>query len=277
MNSHDPNDSSANTIQDLIKILPKHEQTLQVRMQDNPSTAASSSSSTHKTQKHLNNHRTSNSNSPNNIPCYHTLRYDFKPASVNSDEPAKLELTKDGQVTIRAPNVGGSICTFKGQRRPHMKECLLIVDNKTGEVVLQKLTDNITVKATRTNGGLSGNGTAGGCGSSNGNTISNNGSNTVNGVNNNNSNSLIITTSASTGNHQTPHAAPSSSSLMAANINDKIPTSDAIISNTRVDGPQLSEESSDSNSSDGSSSDSSNSSSESSSSNSSPNHEGFTF
>lgn len=88
-------------------------------------------------------------------PNYHTLRYDFKPASVNSEEPAILELTPNGQVTIKAPNVGGSSANytvFRGQRRPHVKECLLIIDNSTGEMVLQKLTDNIKVKATRTLG-----------------------------------------------------------------------------------------------------------------------------
>lgn len=83
---------------------------------------------------------------------YHTLRYDFKPASVDSERPAEVEFMQNGEVAITAPNVAGSVAShtvFRGPRRPHVKECLLVIDNVTGEMVLQKLTDNITVKARR--------------------------------------------------------------------------------------------------------------------------------
>lgn len=148
-------------------------------------------------------------------PSYHTLRYDFKPASV-SDEPAVLESHPNGHVIIKAPNLGGSSSTiFRGQRRPHVKECLLIIDNKTGEMVLQKLTDNITVKATRTGAPNNNNGTSS---NDNGTTSNDNGTSSNSNGSCNDSNNRSI---------------------------DK---------KKEVDGPQLSESSSDSDDSDSSSS-----------------------
>lgn len=276
MASHDPNESSVTTIQDLLKILPKQEQTLQVRMQDYPGSSSSSNDSNNRNRNNSNNHRNSNSNMNN--PLYHTLRYDFKPASINSDEPAKLEFTRDGQVTIKAPNVGGSICTFRGQRRPHVKECLLIVDNKTGEVTLQKLTDNITVKATRTIGGSGGSGgSANGNGNSSNGGCTSNGNNMVNGSTNGPAPTSSSNSSSMAGNNI--HNSNDKMSIGSAVNDNDIPTNHQSISvQAKIDGPQLSEESSDSNSdSDGSSSDSSDSSAESSSNSSSPNHQGFTF
>lgn len=224
---------------DLSKILPKRETTLRVSQVP---------------ANNRNNH------------TYHTLRYGFKPASVDSDEPAALELTKSGQVTILAPNVGGSISSqtvFRGHRRPHVKECLLVIDHNTGEIVLQKLTDNITVKATR-GVGASGN---------NGNNIggaSSGGANNINVASN--SNSIL-----------NPNSNSSSSSIVMSN-NDQPPEKPAPSQPDRPpDGPQLSEDSSSSMDSDDSSrsrtssTSSSSSSSSSSSGNSSPNNEGFTF
>lgn len=258
--SNDTNEVS--TVQDVLKILPKHEKTLQVNMQDSKNRPSS------------------------NSPSYHTLRYGFKPASINSEEPATLELAQDGQVTIKAPNIGGSICTFKGHRRPHVKECLMIIDNRTGEVVLQKLTDNITVKATRSMGG--GSGTSGGSGSGGNNNTDNN-----NTSSNNNGNGLPMSSATSTSSSQTPATAslPTNSATMTNNSssstnnhhghsnhnnhNDNNGTKQS--NSKRIDGPQLSEESSDSSDDSSSSSGSSDSSSSSSSNNSSPNNDGFTF
>lgn len=123
--------TSTSSLQDLVKILPMKEKILQISMGNQPN---------------------ANLDDSNDNTVYHTLRYDFKPASVDGDEPAKLELTKNGQVTLVAPNVPGSVSThtvFRGQRRPHVKECLLVIDHQTGQIVLQKLNDNVTVKATR--------------------------------------------------------------------------------------------------------------------------------
>lgn len=77
-------------------------------------------------------------------------RYDFKPASVDTSKMATLDVGPNGQVTISMPNMDGNATTvFKGARKPYAKECVLIIDNDTGEVVLEKLTHNIQVKRTR--------------------------------------------------------------------------------------------------------------------------------
>lgn len=245
--SNEPNE--ATTIQDVLRILPKQEQTVQVKLQPLDSR----------------NNRPQTTSSA----LYHTLRYDFKPASINGDEPASLELAKDGQVTIKAPNVGGSICTFKGQRRPHVKECLMVIDNRTGEVVLQKLTDNITVKATRTmaangasNGAVPGAAPSGGSATASGTSTS--GGSTVN-----------SNFSSSNGSGLSAPANPIPQSLPAPGAPKPARGAN--------DGPQLSEESSDDSdessscSSSSGSSSSSSSASSSGSASSSNNQKGFTF
>lgn len=221
-------------------------------------------------------------NGPNNQ--YHTLKYDFKPASVNSDEPAQLELDSNGQVTIKAPSVGGSVTTFKGQRRPHKKECLLIIDHRTGEVVLQSLADNITVKATRAMaGGNSTNvpaptSTQSTAAPSTNSTATNNINTTI--INNsnapiNNNININIHNHNNTNNH-TSHSSQQTAKDKERD-RDEAPTNKQ---NNNLEGPQLSEESSSSSDSDddsSSSSSSSASSSSSSSSGSSANDDGFKF
>lgn len=78
------------------------------------------------------------------------FRYDFKPASVDTTKPAALEVGVNNQVTVSVPNSDGNgTNVFKGPRKPYTKECVLIIDNETGEVTLEKLTHNIQMKKTR--------------------------------------------------------------------------------------------------------------------------------
>ncbi|KAF7646760.1 hypothetical protein LDENG_00182850 [Lucifuga dentata] len=87
--------------------------------------------------------------------AYHTVRYDFKPASVDTACEGELEVGKGEQVTITLPNLEGSSApatVFKGSKRPYMKECILIVNHDTGEYRLEKLNSNIAVKKTRAEG-----------------------------------------------------------------------------------------------------------------------------
>ncbi|KAJ3592272.1 hypothetical protein NHX12_007400 [Muraenolepis orangiensis] len=68
--------------------------------------------------------------------AYHTVRYDFKPASIDTTCEGELEVGKGEQVTITLPNLEGStapVTVFKGSKRPYMKECILIVNHDTGE------------------------------------------------------------------------------------------------------------------------------------------------
>ncbi|XP_078083974.1 ELL-associated factor 2 [Mustelus asterias] len=86
---------------------------------------------------------------------FHTIRYDFKPASIDTACEGDLEVGKGEQITITFPNIEGStppVSVFKGSKRPYLKECVLIVNHDTGEYRLEKLSSNITVKKTRAEG-----------------------------------------------------------------------------------------------------------------------------
>ncbi|KAJ9598452.1 hypothetical protein L9F63_010848 [Diploptera punctata] len=83
---------------------------------------------------------------------FHTLRYDFKPASVDVNKIATVDVGSNNQVTLTVPHLDGagtSHTVFKGSQRPCQKECVIIIDRVTGEITLEKLTTNIQVKKTR--------------------------------------------------------------------------------------------------------------------------------
>ncbi|KAM6161937.1 ELL-associated factor 2 [Erethizon dorsatum] len=87
--------------------------------------------------------------------AFHTVRYDFKPASIDTSCEGHLEVGKGEQVTITLPNIEGStapVTVFKGSKKPYLKECILIINHDTGECRLEKLSSNITVKKTRVEG-----------------------------------------------------------------------------------------------------------------------------
>uniref|UniRef100_F6Q735 ELL associated factor 2 n=1 Tax=Monodelphis domestica TaxID=13616 RepID=F6Q735_MONDO len=87
--------------------------------------------------------------------AFHTVRYDFKPASIDASCEGDLEVGKGEQVTITLPNIEGStppVTVFKGSKKPYLKECILIINHDTGECRLEKLSSNITVKKTRVEG-----------------------------------------------------------------------------------------------------------------------------
>ncbi|NXD64228.1 EAF2 factor, partial [Eolophus roseicapillus] len=87
--------------------------------------------------------------------AFHTVRYDFKPASIDMSCEGDLEVGKGEQVTITLPNIEGStppVTVFKGSKKPYLKECILIINHDTGECRLEKLSSNITVKKTRAEG-----------------------------------------------------------------------------------------------------------------------------
>ncbi|XP_011923898.1 PREDICTED: ELL-associated factor 2 isoform X3 [Cercocebus atys] len=87
--------------------------------------------------------------------AFHTVRYDFKPASIDTSCEGYLEVGEGEQVTITLPNIEGStppVTVFKGSKKPYLKECILIINHDTGECRLEKLSSNITVKKTRVEG-----------------------------------------------------------------------------------------------------------------------------
>jgi len=87
-------------------------------------------------------------------PSYHTLRYDFKPASVGDCKETYVEVAENQEVTVTVPKLDetGEVrdaTMFKGPRKQYQKECLLIYNHETGEFVLEQLTHNIQLKKTR--------------------------------------------------------------------------------------------------------------------------------
>ncbi|XP_076670663.1 ell-associated factor Eaf-like isoform X2 [Andrena cerasifolii] len=89
----------------------------------------------------------------NRSTAFHTLKYDFKPASVDVSKVARVDVGANNTMTVTVPHLDGAgipHTVFKGSQRPHHKECVLIIDRVTGEITLEKLTANIQVKKTRT-------------------------------------------------------------------------------------------------------------------------------
>ncbi|KAI5639929.1 RNA polymerase II transcription elongation factor domain-containing protein [Phthorimaea operculella] len=83
---------------------------------------------------------------------YHTIKYDFKPASVDVNKMATVDVGTNNQVTVTVPHLDGAgvpQTVFKGSQRPYTKECVLIIDRVTGDITLEKLSSNIQVKKTR--------------------------------------------------------------------------------------------------------------------------------
>ncbi|CAH1406217.1 unnamed protein product [Nezara viridula] len=83
--------------------------------------------------------------------AFHTLRYDFKPASVvSASKHASVDVGANHQITVTHLETAGAPQTvFKGSQRPYQKECVLIIDRATGEITLEKLSTNILLKKTR--------------------------------------------------------------------------------------------------------------------------------
>ncbi|XP_076837991.1 ELL-associated factor 1 [Brachyhypopomus gauderio] len=86
---------------------------------------------------------------------FHTIRYDFKPASIDTSCEGELQVGKGDEVTITLPHIPGStppMTVFKGNKRPYQKDCVLIINHDTGECILEKLCSSIQVKKTRAEG-----------------------------------------------------------------------------------------------------------------------------
>ncbi|RZC42045.1 ell-associated factor Eaf [Asbolus verrucosus] len=84
--------------------------------------------------------------------AFHSIKYDFKPASVDTNKMATVDVGSNHQVTVTVPHLDGAgvpQTVFKGSHRPYQKECVLIIDRVTGEITLEKLECNIQVKKTR--------------------------------------------------------------------------------------------------------------------------------
>ncbi|XP_068144399.1 LOW QUALITY PROTEIN: ell-associated factor Eaf [Drosophila tropicalis] len=91
-------------------------------------------------------------NPKNSSTAFHTIKYDFKPASVDPNRMAAVDVGSNNQVTVTVPNLENSgvpHTVYKGNQRKYAKECLMIYDKETGAITLEKLYHNIQVKKTR--------------------------------------------------------------------------------------------------------------------------------
>ena len=81
--------------------------------------------------------------------AYHTIRYDFKPQSIDKQKMGTVEILDNHEVNVTVPHREGSQHSqtlFKGNEKPVARECLLIIDHTTGEIILERLSSHITVK-----------------------------------------------------------------------------------------------------------------------------------
>lgn len=80
-----------------------------------------------------------------------------------------MDVGSNNQVQVTVPHLDGSgvpKTVFKGNQKKYTKECVLIIDKTTGECTLERLTNNISVKKTRSEAPMKSNGQLGGGGSS---------------------------------------------------------------------------------------------------------------
>ncbi|XP_030563440.1 ell-associated factor Eaf [Drosophila novamexicana] len=91
-------------------------------------------------------------NPKNTSTAFHTIKYDFKPASVDTSRMATVDVGSNNQVTVTVPNLESSgvpQTVYKGNHKKYTKECLIIFDKETGAITLERLNHNIQVKKTR--------------------------------------------------------------------------------------------------------------------------------
>jgi len=91
---------------------------------------------------------------PKTKPTYQTIRYDFKPASVEDSKESYAEFgpANDAFVSIPKLDANGEVkdvTIFQGSRKPCQKECLLIYDHETGEFTLEEVKSNVHLKQVR--------------------------------------------------------------------------------------------------------------------------------
>jgi len=85
---------------------------------------------------------------------YHSVKYDFKPPSIDFDKEGILE--SDGtKCKIRLPNKikneqpAKQSTVYEGKIQEIEKECILIIDRKTNTITLERVTSKVSVRNTR--------------------------------------------------------------------------------------------------------------------------------
>lgn len=82
---------------------------------------------------------------------YHSIRYDFKPNSIDEERMGSLEVKERQGVSVQLPHsdgVGQTLYKGNAETAP-TKDCVLIIDHETGELTLERISNKIMVKKTR--------------------------------------------------------------------------------------------------------------------------------
>jgi len=85
---------------------------------------------------------------------FHTVRYDFKPASIEDVRESFIEFGEKNNVKVYAPKLDEShsitdATLFAGNSKAVNKDCVLIYDDETGGFVLELVSSNINLKKSR--------------------------------------------------------------------------------------------------------------------------------
>ncbi|XP_065896602.1 ELL-associated factor 1-like [Dysidea avara] len=90
--------------------------------------------------------------SDRNNNAFHTISYDFKPMSVDYSKPARMRVSED-EVIVSVPNVQAEseehVTQFRGGKKICQKECVLIINTKTREATLERVTNTVQLKVLR--------------------------------------------------------------------------------------------------------------------------------
>ena len=66
---------------------------------------------------------------------------------------ATVDILPNNEVNVTVPHCDGAgtaqTSVFRGPKKSHTKECVLIIDHNTGEITLERLSHNIQLKKTR--------------------------------------------------------------------------------------------------------------------------------
>ncbi|OWA52573.1 putative ELL-associated factor 2 [Hypsibius exemplaris] len=102
---------------------------------------------------------------------YNTMRFDFKPVSLGTSKDLTMDIGGDNGLQVTATMAGKQASgssqsapptVYKGSKKPYTtKECVLVVDDATGEVTLERLGDNVQLKKARPEGSSRSNGNRG--------------------------------------------------------------------------------------------------------------------
>uniref|UniRef100_T1JHB9 Ell-associated factor Eaf n=1 Tax=Strigamia maritima TaxID=126957 RepID=T1JHB9_STRMM len=86
----------------------------------------------------------------NGLTSFHTLKYDFISASIDTTKIAEMKIGQLDEVNVTIPHIDEIKQTiFKDFKRPRARECVLIINCVTGEITLERLTNHIQFKKIR--------------------------------------------------------------------------------------------------------------------------------